>query len=55
MKLYVLEKSFTDAQTGETVVFPQAYIEQDGIAVAVKAVYKNDRRLLLVMARSGKE
>lgn len=55
MKLYIEEKEFTDENTGNPVTYRQVVLESDGIRVPIKATYKNDKRLLLCLAQTGKE
>lgn len=55
MKLYVEKKEFTDENTGNPVTYRQVVLEADGIRVPIKATYKNDKRLLLCLAQTGKE
>ena len=55
MRLYVEEKEFTGENTGEPITYRQVMLEMNGICVPIKATYKNDKRLLLCFAQTGKE
>lgn len=57
MTMYIKEEQFTDKQTGDVIAYQQIYVEVDGISVPVKPTFKNDRRLLLCLAKTseGKE
>lgn len=55
MELYVEEKEFFDERTCESVVYQQVVLDVGGIRVPIKATFKNDKRVLLALARKGKE
>jgi hypothetical protein len=49
VKLYIEDREF-DGEDGGTVHFKQVMIEVSGIAVAIKPVFKDDKRLLVALA-----
>lgn len=55
MKMYIKEEQFTDKQTGDVIAYQQVYVEVDGISVPIKTTFKNDRRLLLCLAKTSEE
>ena len=52
MKMYIKEEQFTDKQTGDVIAYQQVCVEVDGISVPIKPTFKNDRRLLLCLAKN---
>ena len=49
MKLYVEKREF-DGEDGSTVHYKQVMLTVSGITVPIKAVFKDDRRVLLALA-----
>lgn len=55
MTMYIKEEQFTDKQTGDAIAYQQVYLDVDGIVVPIKPTFKNDRRLLLCLAKTSEE
>ena len=53
MRLYTEIREFDDEKTGGKVCYEQVFLEVNGFSVAIKPVFKSDRRLLLALV--GKE
>lgn len=49
IKLYIENREF-EGEDGSTVKFKQVILEVAGIAVPVKAVFKDDKRVLVALA-----
>ena len=49
VRLYIEEKEFT-AEDGATVSFNQVMLEVAGVPVAIKPVFKDEKRLLVALA-----
>ena len=49
VKLYIQNREF-EGEDGSTVHFKQVMIEVAGIAIPIKSVFKDDRRVLVALA-----